>query len=197
MDRAQARESREGRKGAIETFIIDWPVLAALGFVFSAFAPQERWWRSRAFKAGLVAAAVFTTTALISYVIAPDWMWMYFLDPSDVSWTVPFIAPAYLFVYASSFAAGVALAQGSRSWTWAAAVASLMLEAAVVAVTWDRYREVGTRAEWLDGTAHQLLTAAPTGPARTIGLLGPVFVVVLVATLIVAIRGRRATAAGR
>jgi len=181
----------------MKTFIIDWPVLILLGLVFGVFAPDERWWRSRAFIGGCVSAVAFTAVALVSYAIAPDWMWMYFLDPSEASWAVPLIPAAYMFVFALAFAAAVAIRRASRRVVWAAAAIAVGLEAAVVAITWDRYHLVGTEREWLEGTAEELFSASPGGDAKTIGLLGPVFLIVSVVAFVMVWRSRREAAADR
>jgi hypothetical protein len=180
----------------IETFIIDWPVLLTIGLVFGGRASGRALAR-RAFILGSVAALVFIATALISYAIAPDWMWMYFLDPADVAWSVPLIALGYLFFYVVGFAAGVTLGRVSKLSLWSAIGAALGLEAGVVALTWDRYHLIGSAAEWASGRAHELFSASPTGPARTISLLGPVFLITLGAGLYLTWRDERATAARR
>ena len=155
MDRPA--HAREGSKGAIETFIIDWPVLLFLGILFGSLAPADGWWRSRAFKAGAVAALVFTIVAFASYVVAPDWMWMYFLDPGAVAWSLPALAVAYPAAYVLGFAAAIGLKPlGKRAVVTAAAV-TVLAEIAVIAITWSRYHLVGTRSEWLRGDAHELL----------------------------------------
>ena len=182
----------------IATFIIDWPVLGLLGFVFGASASGDAWWRSRAFRAGLVSAAVFTGTAIVSYFVAPDWMWMYLIEPETLSWTVPFMVPAYLFVYAVSFAAAVALRAAGPVLVWVCAGVAVLMEVAVLAATWERYHLVGTTTEWHRGLAHELFDPTPTGDAQTIGLMGPVVIVTIAVCLFVTYRGsRRATAADR
>ena len=182
----------------IPTFIIDWPVLGLLGFAFGAFASDDAWWRSRAFRAGLVSAAVFTSTAILSYFVAPDWMWMYLVDPAKLSWTVPLMVPAYLFVYAVSFAAAVALRAARPVLVWVAAAAAALMEVAIVAITWERYHLVGTTVEWNRGLADELFDTSPSGDAQTIGLMGPVVIVTIAVCLFVTYRGsRRAFAADR
>jgi hypothetical protein len=181
----------------METFIIDWPVLVLLGLIFGWFAPSDRWWRTRAFAAGAVSAIAFTSTAMVSYVLAPDWMWMYFLVPEDASWSVPLIPIGFLFVYALSFAAATALRRVGRTVVWAAAAFAGAAEVAVVALTWDRYHRVGTAREWLQGSAHELFTTQPTGPVRTISLLGPAFLAVTVVALVLVIRSGRAGSSDR
>ena len=185
------------RRGAVKTFIIDWPVLLFIGFVFGAFAPRARWFGSRPFVAGAVSAVAFTLVAFISYAIAPDWMWMYFIDPSDAVWALPAIFVGYLFFYVLGFAAAIAMSEIGRGLVWGAAALCALLEVVVVALTWDRYHLIGSRSEWLNGTADELLTASPAGDAKTIGFLAPVFIVVTAIALFLTIRQRRASPAGR
>ncbi len=168
-----------------KTFIIDWPVLIFIGVLFGALSPGERWWRSRAFIAGLLTAGAFTVVAMVSYGIAPDWMWMYFLDPSRVAWVLPFMPLVYLSVFALGFAATISLKALGSPALLVAAAAAVAMEIVLIAITWERYHLVGTRAQWLQGTAHELLSLAPTGPAKSIALMSPVFFVVLVASLVV------------
>ena len=175
----------------IATFIIDWPTLGLIGLVFGGFAPRMAWWRSRSFYRGGFTALVFTIIAMISYAIAPDWMWMYFLDPDEVSWTIPLIPVAYLFVYVLAFAAAASLKQIGAGATWGALVLMTGLQIAVVGATWDRYHLVGTAAQWSAGRANELFSTSAEGDARSIGLLGPIFVVVAVASFVLTLRGRR------
>ena len=181
----------------METFIIDWPVCVFIGLVFGAFAPRQRWWRSRAFALGLLSAVVFTATAVISYFVEPDWMWMYFLDPDSVAWSVPFIPVGFVLTFVLGFAGAIALKDVGSRVVWIAAAFALAAEVLVVAVTWDRYHLVGTRAEWAADSAAELFSLSPTGSARVIGALGPIFGVVLVGSLFLARRARDASPAGR
>jgi hypothetical protein len=181
----------------IETFIIDWPVLIALGMSFGLFAPEGTWHRSRAFLAGLASAAAFTLVAMLSFVVAPDWMFMYFIEPSDASWIVPLIPVAYVFCYVLAFAGAVGLRALSRAFVWAAVGWSLVMEIAIVGLTWDRYHLVGTAGEWVSGDAHELFSATPEGAARWISLMSPVFLIVLAAAFVWVWRDRSAPAADR
>lgn len=194
MDRSAATQALEG---AIETFIIDWPVLIFIGLLFGAFAPENAPWSSRAFKAGLITSVAFAVTAFVSYVVAPDWMWMYFLDPDGVAWSLPVVALAYPVTFGLGFAAALGLRVVSRSIVFGAAVASLVAEVVIVAITWDRYRFVGSTKQWLTDQAVPLFGTSPEGPVRVISLLGPLFVVVFVAALVWTFRSRRETAADR
>ena len=180
-----------------QTFIIDWPILAFLGIVFGSFAPRDRWWLSTSFRAGLVTALAFTIVAFVSYAVAPDWMWMYFLDASKVSWMLPGLALGYVSMFVLGYAAAVGLRPLGRRMQVGAALGALAAEVGTLAVTWSRYHLVGTRAEWRRGAAHELFTAHPSGPVTTIGLLGPAFAIVLVVSLVVTWRSGRAPLADR
>lgn len=179
----------------VETFIIDWTALLLIGVVFGGLGPAERWWRARAFAWGLAAAGSFTLVALLSYAVAPDWMWMYFADPREVAWAVPFVPPAYLFTYLLGYAAAVALRQLGTAAVAAAGAALALGQAGVIALTWERYHLVGSAADWLGGRAHELFSASPAGEARTIGSISPLFVVVLALGLFFTFRERRREAA--
>jgi hypothetical protein len=181
----------------VATFIIDWPVLTFLGFAFGAAAPVQRWWRSRAFIAGVITAVVFTSTALISYLVAPDWMWMYYTDPDTVSWAVPFIGIAYIVLFGFAFLSAVGLNASGIRIAWKLAIVSLVFEVGVVAFTWDRYHRVGTTVEWLRGHAAELFSTSPEGPVKTIGVLGPIFAITMAVAFFLVYKGRRATTAGR
>ena len=181
----------------VATFIIDWPVLTFLGFAFGAYAPVQRWWRSRAFLGGAITAIVFTSTALISYAVAPDWMWMYYVDPDKVSWSVPLIGVAYIVLFGFAFLSAVGLKASDVNVVWPLAIVSLAGEVLILALTWDRYHRVGTTVEWLRGQAAELFSVSPEGPVKTIGILGPVFAVTLAVAFVMVYRGRRAAAADR
>jgi hypothetical protein len=181
----------------MKTFIIDWPVLMFLGVLFGGLAPTDDPWRSRALKVGGVVAVVFTATAFISYFVAPEWMWMYFISPDSVAWSLPLIAVGYVVTFLLGFAAALGLRTLGTGYLVAGAVSMLISEIAVVGVTWDRYRLVGTTDEWLSGSAHSLFAVPPQGPVKLIGALGPVFVVTLLGGIFVTWRARRAVAADR
>ncbi len=167
-------------------------MLALIGLAFGGFASRDAWWRSRAFYAGFATAAVFTLVAMLSYLVAPDWMWMYFLDPDEVAWSLPLIPVGYLFVYVVGFAAAIPLRAASRRMWWGSLAATLAMEVVVLGITWDRYHEIGTTREWLNDAAHELFTATPTGPARTIGLMSPVIIIVAVVAFLYVRRQQRA-----
>lgn len=167
-------------------------MLMFLGLTFGAFAPAREWWKSTPFTAGIVVAAVFTATAFISYALVPDWMWMYWIDPSKVTWALPGIAIGYFFVFVVSFAAATAMAPLGRRVQIGAALMALIGEVGIVAITWDRYHRIGSTSQWLEGRAHELFSLHPEGAARAISAMGPVFGVVFVACVVVAWRSRHA-----
>jgi hypothetical protein len=145
----------------------------------------------------MIVSGFFTGSALLSYTVAPDWMWMYFIDPAEARWTLPLMPFAYLVTYIIGFAAGISLKQVSARVAWGGALAALAFEVGVVALTWDRYRAVGSATEWSSGTAYDLFASPPSGPVVTISVSGAVFLVSLVVALIFIWRQSRASATSR
>lgn len=184
-------EVEAARRGAIATFIIDWPIIVFIGLVFGALAPERDPLRSRPFIAGAITALVFTATAVVSYFIVPDWMWMYFpADHGELRALVPWMPVGYVLTFVLAFAAALGLKSTlRRGAVWVAAATMLLFEIALVAVLWERYNLVGSREEWTAGRAAELFSLAPSGDARTIGLMGPVFGITFVICLVVAKRG--------
>lgn len=174
-------------RGVVATFIIDWPVLAFFGLFFGRFSPERAWWRSRALAGGLLASAGFTSVAMLSYREAPDWMWMYYKDPKDMKAFVPWMPVGYMLTFLGGFLAAVRLRRTDRT-IWPAAAGAVVAEAAVVAATWDRYHRIGTKQEWEQGTAAELVSAKPQGVAKKISSYGPLVLVTFVAGVMVARR---------
>lgn len=187
--------SGETERGVVATFIIDWPVVAFFGLFFGNHSPIRSWWRSGAFAGGLIASGGFTAVAMMSYRIAPDWMWMYYRDPDQMRPAVPLMPVGYMLTFFGGFLASLRLREKDRS-IWPAAAGAVAAEVAVVAATWDRYHRIGTRAEWEEGTASELVTAKPQGLAKQISSFGPIVLATFVLGLFLA-RRSRASAAGR
>ena len=179
--------SGETERGVVATFIIDWPVLAFFGLLFGDHSPAGSWWRSPAFAGGLIASGGFTTVAMLSYGHAPDWMWMYYKDPDDMKPIVPFMPLGYMLTFIGGFVAALRLRVNDQS-IWPAAAGAVAAEAAVVAATWDRYHRIGTRAEWEQGTASELVTTKPEGLAKRISSYGPIVLVTFLLGLFLARR---------
>lgn len=169
----------------IETFIIDWPVLAFFGFLFGGMS--SRVGMMRALLAGLIPAGGFTASAMLSYRHAPDWMWMYLRDPEEMEPAVKLMPPAYVATFLLSFASALRM---ERSSLRTARAAALGAEVAVVAATWDRYHRIGTKEEWINGTADELLAIKPEGKAKQVGAYMPLVVGTFVAGALLAWGGR-------
>jgi hypothetical protein len=151
-------------EGVIPTFLIDFPVVFAFGLGFALFVlPEERVGSlvgSRAFRWGLGLTTLFLISALISAAGWPDWMWMYYAESPPLGfWGYLYIA---VFLYYVPYYAGFHLSEEltRRVGRWAGAVlvaVCLVVEYFLCNVIWpDRYYAVGTREEWLAGTAKNL-----------------------------------------
>lgn len=169
----------------IETFIIDWPILAYFGFLFGG--ASSRVGVARALVAGLIPTGGFTASAMLSYKHAPDWMWMYYRDPEDMERVVKVMPQAYLTAFLASFASALRM---ERPGVRTAQALALGAEAAVVAATWDRYHRIGTKEEWANGTADELLAIKPAGKAKQVGVYMPLVVGTFVAGALLAWSGR-------
>lgn len=169
----------------IETFIIDWPVLAFFGFLFGG--ASSRIGVLRALVAGLIPTGGFTASAMLSYNHAPDWMWMYYRDPEEMEPVVRLMPAAYVAAFLLSFVPALRM---ERSSLRLARGVALGAEAAVVAATWDRYHRIGTKEEWTNGTADELLAVKPQGKAKQISGYLPVVVGTFLAGALVAWGGR-------
>lgn len=169
----------------IETFIIDWPVLTFFGFLFGG--ASSRIGMMRALLAGLIPTGGFTASAMLSYKHAPDWMWMYYRDPEEMEPVVKLMPPAYLAAFLLSFVSALKM---DRSGLRMARAAALGAEAAVLAATWDRYHRIGTKEEWINGTADELLAIKPEGKAKQVGAYMPLVVGTFVAGALLTWGGR-------
>lgn len=163
------------KAGVRETFIIDWPILAFFGFFFGGFAPDRAPLRSSAFGAGLLATGGLTASAMLSNKHAPDWMWMYYREPREMEPVVRWMPLGYVLAFVASFFGALRLRSSGAAVPKAAALA-LVAEAAAVAATWDRCHRIGTRTEWENGTADELVTTKPQGTARRIAAYAPLVI---------------------
>lgn len=179
-----------------ETFIIDWPILAFFGFFFGGFAPAQVALRSRAFAAGLLATSGLTASAMLSNKHAPDWMWMYYREPREMEPVVRWMPLGYLLAFVASFFGALRLRSSGAAPVRRAAALALVAEAGAVAATWDRYHRIGTKTEWEDGTADELITAKPEGTAKRIAAYAPLVIGSFVVGVALVWRDR-ASAAGR
>ena len=173
----------------IETFIIDWPILAFFGYLFGGVS--ARIGVTRAFIAGLIPTGGFLASAMLSYKHAPDWMWMYLRDPEEMEPAVKLMPPAYVAAFLLTF---LSARRMDRSTVRTAQGLALGAEAAVVAATWDRYHRIGTKEEWLTGTADELVAVKPEGKAKQISAYVPLVVGTFVAGAVIAWGGRASSA---
>jgi hypothetical protein len=104
-------------------------------------------------------AGVFLALVLVSYVLYPDWMWMYFISTKDLSFArqISLLGGVFWILYVIPFLAGhfwglAFHAKNKMAW-WAGIILNLALEGLLIFTFWDRYRAVGTREEFLRGAA--------------------------------------------
>ena len=150
----------------IPTFIIDEPVLIFLGIMAGLFVPKGyrgSLFASRAFWIGSYLSLGFIALAAFGYAVAPDWMFMYFIEASRVPfWMVLYAFILYFCLYLLGFFLAIELGKAHRSAPWIALFLSLVASIAVVLPLRKEYQTVGTFREFYTGGGVPLSESAVT-----------------------------------
>lgn len=142
----------------IKTFLIDAPVMVILGMLYTPLErePEKPFYRAKTFLASCRLAGLFVALVMASYVLYPDWMWMYFVSTKALGLTLQIAIVSYIFLmlYVVPFIAGYfwgsTFRTNKKAW-WAGIILNLALEGLLIFALWDRYSAVGTREEFLQG----------------------------------------------
>lgn len=82
-------------------------MLLLIGVIFGfgvKGSPAGSVFKTRAFVSGFVIVGLFSGLVYYSYLLAPDWMYNYFVKASEVpGWMVPYIFVLYFAAYAAGF----------------------------------------------------------------------------------------------
>ncbi|MDO8520149.1 MAG: hypothetical protein Q7T11_08320 [Deltaproteobacteria bacterium] len=138
------------------------------GALFSLFARQKS-----AVWHGLVFSSLFNAIVLYSYFKFPDWMWMYFIDAPrlgalDLIYIFLFL---YYVPYLAGFYWGREFLQSGKTKVWLLILFLVAAEGWIVWKLFDRYSVIGTRQQFLDGTAISLFSPQnPISPVMNGGL---------------------------
>lgn len=143
------------------TFLIDPPVLLLLGYLFALaipFSSRRPIRKTRAFCVGLLVLTIFNIGVAISYWRYPDWMWMYYLSPSQASVGVraaqlAFGLAAYYLLYMVGFVWGARLhaRRGRAAWIGVALLGAASV--LIILPVFSRYYHVGTTIDFIEDTA--------------------------------------------
>lgn len=119
---------------------------------------------SSAAQASYWLAGVFMALVLVSYGLAPDWMWMYFIDHHSVS--VFAVGYVLLMLYILPLVVGIVLGQilyqAGKTWWRVSVIVCVGIEAALLAGLWRRYNTVATSGEYITGRGETLLGGTGT-----------------------------------
>lgn len=155
----------------ILTFIIDEPFLVFLGLLAGFFVPagwQRSLFCSRAFLAGSFLSLGFMALALIGYLKAPDWMFMYFIPASQVPlWIVIYLFIFYYLLFLAGFFLNRELRKMNPALPWCAAALFLAASVAVVLPLWKQYQTIASFEEFHRGMGVALPDSA-VGKATTL-----------------------------
>ena len=168
----------------VPTFIIDWPILILIGLAFSYGVRGEHSGSlvfSRAWISGKLIVTAFVGIVYYSYLLAPDWMWMYFVPADSLpAWMVFYGLILYYFAYASGFFVGREIAKLSKLLPIVYILLMLAAEGAIIYALRDRYLVVGSLAEFKAGTAVPLAESSVGGlPSVLSALLIPLSLVLI------------------
>ncbi len=137
---------------------------------------------TRAYLSGKIIVSAFIAIVYYSYLLAPDWMWMYFVRDSDMPrWMVFYILILYYFAYDVGFFLKFELAKIRSSFPALMVAIALAASVIVVLPLKDRYTKVGTYDEYHAGGGVALpQSAVGTVPGILSALLAPLAIGLLV-----------------
>lgn len=140
----------------VKTFFLDWGLSLGAGLLFGIAARREAGVRApfatRAFRWGLAYQQIgILAIAVTLYVIRPDWMWMYWVDPRGLPIVVVLLSFA---MYELAFVAGFSIAASAptRPVVVFAVAVGVALAAGQVAAR-ARLANFGTLEEFRSGVA--------------------------------------------
>lgn len=187
----------------LSTVLLDPPTALLFGSVAAlasskliSRSPETEVWRTALIGGGW--GGFYAVCVGYMYFNAPDWMLVYLKDARDVSLVPSFLgfaAVVALFGFLGALAGAELIARKRQNFAWLLVVGALGTLAACFWLQWAQYVVIGTRAEYLAGTA-TAFTASPFQGAMNV--VGGVSTIVSVAVLGLRWqRGRRAPALAR
>lgn len=139
----------------VPTFIIDWPAILSIGLIFGfgvKGVPSRSLVCTRAFGSGLLVLTLFVGLVSYSYLLAPDWMLMYFADGDAIpDWIIGGLLLLYYVTFFTGFFLKFELARFHRRLPFLTLAASLAACALIILPVRERYLRVGTLEEFLVG----------------------------------------------
>lgn len=123
---------------------------------------------SRAFIAGSVVVCLFIAIVAYSYILAPSWMFMYFVDPTLVpTWLIVYFLLLYYVTYVLGFLLHRELHRLSSTVGWVALGIMLVASVAVIAPLWEEYTTVATYHDFQEGVGGVPLNESALGRFAT------------------------------
>jgi hypothetical protein len=108
--------------------------------------------KTRAFWTGLLTLTLFNTTVVYSYMVAPDWMWMYFVDDNTIpQWIVSYVFVMYYLAFVFGFLLKNELSKICPKLTLGVTLLFLIASGLVIVPVLDQYLNVTTYGAYLAG----------------------------------------------
>lgn len=148
--------------------------MVLIGMLYAPLARETAipFYRTKAFFASVRLAAAFLAVVAVSYAVAPDWMWMYYVRPNEV--TAAGLLYVALVFYCLPYATGVFIGQhvclhGQRRRWMIGVITCVIVQVALLVGWWQRYTRVGTAEEFFAGVAQPLVAAQPLNIILNVG----------------------------
>lgn len=146
--------------------------MVLIGMLYAPLARETAipFFRTKAFFASVRLAAAFLAVVAVSYAVAPDWMWTYYVRPSEVTAAGLFYVALvfYLLPYASGVFIGQLCMRNRKRWI-IGIITCLIVQAAMLGGWWQRYTHVGTAEEFFAGAAQPITSARPLNIILNVG----------------------------
>ena len=145
---------------------------------------QKSVFMTRAFLSGLVTLTLFNATVVYSYIVAPDWMWMYFVAASSIpEWMVYYIFFLYYLAFIFGFLLKNELAKICPKLTLTVLILFLIASGVVILPVKDQYLMVTTFEQYMSGAGGVSLPESIIGKGFP-SYFVPVVLIVGIASLI-------------
>lgn len=107
---------------------------------------------TRAYWSGKLVMTLFVGLVYYSYLLAPDWMWMYFVKASEVpAWITFYVLILYYFAYDAGFFLRFELGKINKAYPILLMIGLLGAAVGVTLPLKDRYLNVGTIEQFQAG----------------------------------------------
>lgn len=183
----------------IKTFIIDAPVCLLIGLIYAYTVKDQTKsvFKTKGFASAIIVTTIFVLLAYYSTLIAPDWMWMYYLDSRNIpGWMILYAFLLYYVPVIAGFLLKFELDKINKKLSFVALIIAGLSELIVWALTAKRYFTVATFEEFHKGHGVPLLKTmafSPDSLALILNCAFPVMIVIAIVLFIISLKSQKVT----